>query len=114
MKSIVFLIVILFCNAVFAEIQSVEVLDREFQPIHVVSEKNDLVKFQSIWMNKSEVTPQIPVRWSEGYKIDISGGENSGRWLYYDGWLKPLSMKSINIYRIQDYKQFELLIGLRK
>jgi len=112
MKSTVFLIIILFCNVVFAEMQSVEVLDREFQSVHVVSEKNDLVKFQSIWKNKSEVTPQMPVKWSEGYKIDISGGESSGRWLYYEGWLKSLSMKSTNIYRIQDYKQFELLIGL--
>ena len=51
--------------------------------------------------------------WSKGFKIDISGGNDSGRWLYRGAWLMPLSKSaSVGFYQIKNYQKFELVLSI--
>ena len=113
MRSIAILILALFCNIAVAEIESVTVLDGKFQTINQLTQVNDISAFTSLWQTKIESDKKIRMDWSKGYKVDISGGKNSGRWLYHGGWLMPLTKSAAaGLYKIQNYQRFELVLGI--
>ena len=112
MKNIATLILVVFSNFVVAEIESVTVLDGNFQHINTLTVERDILDFTSIWKTKTEAKVKIRTNWSEGYKIDISGGKYSGRWLYRGGWLMPLSKSPSGLYQIKNYKKLESVLGI--
>ncbi|WP_444885729.1 hypothetical protein [Microbulbifer sp. PSTR4-B] len=113
MKNILFLSLTFFCSAAFAENKSVTVFDGEFKKINELTQPKDIEAFYSLWQTKVASDKKIRMDWSKGFKIDISGGNDSGRWLYRGGWLMPLAKSaSVGLYQIQNYKQFELVLGI--
>ena len=112
MKYISIILFTLFCNVAVAEIASVTVLDGKFQKLNKLIDKSEVSKFSAVWETKVEAKVKIKINWSEGYKIDISGGKDTGRWLYRGGWLMPLSKSPSGLYQIQNYKRLESVLGI--
>lgn len=112
MKTILLLLALL-CGSAFAEGKSITIFDDEFQKINEFSQPEDLEAFDTLWQTKVVSDKEIKIDWSSGFKIDISGGDDNGRWLYRDGWLMPLSKSaSASLYHIQNKQQFELVLGI--
>ncbi len=113
MKNILLLSLTLFCSVAFAGIKSVIIFDGDFKKINKLTQPKDIEAFYSLWQTKIASDKKIKMDWSKGFKIDISGGNDSGRWLYRGGWLMPLSKSaSVGLYKIQNYQQFELVLGI--
>lgn len=113
MKNTLFLSLTLFCSLAFADIKSVTVFDGEFKKINELTQPKGIEAFYSLWQTKTASDKKIKTDWSKGFKIDISGSNDSGRWLYHDGWLMPLSkFASVGLYQIQNYQKFELMLGI--
>ena len=113
MKSIMIIYLVLFCANAFAEIEYVIVFDGDFQKISQLTQAEDVNAFTSLWKTKVASDKKIKINWSEGYKLDISGGKSSGRWLYRGGWIIPLTKSaSVGLYEIKNIQQFELVLGI--
>ncbi len=112
MKLLATVVLVLFCNQVFAEIESVIVLDGQFQHLSRLTEERDLAEFSSLWETKVKVDGLVEHDWSGSYKIDISGGKGFGRWLYYEGWIMRLGKSKSALYHIEEPGKLELLLGI--
>lgn len=104
---------VLFCVNASAEIESVTVFDGDFQKVSQLNQAEDIKAFTLLWQTKVASGKKIKMNWSEGYKLDISGGKDSGRWLYRGGRIMPLTKSaSAGLYEIQKIQQFELVLGI--
>jgi hypothetical protein len=113
MKSILILYLVLFCANAFSEIKSVTVFDGNFQKISQLTQAEDINAFTLLWETKVASDKKIKMNWSEGYKLDISGGKDSGRWLYRGGRIMLLTKSALaGLYEIKNIQQFELLLRI--
>lgn len=106
-----FLIALIFLSCVSrAEVVSVDVFDGNFQHLLKTKSEPKISQFNRMWATKKESKVKIKVNWGLGYKLDLAGSSEKGRWLYYGGWVMPLSAKaSSGLYKIESYKKFEAL-----
>ncbi len=105
-------LVLFYANA-FAEIESITVFNGNSQKISQLTQAEDINAFTLLWKTKVASDKKIKMNWSEGYKLDISGGKDSGRWLYRGGRIMPLTKSaSAGLYEIQKIQQFELVLGI--
>ncbi len=113
MNRLLALTLLLFSSNTFACIESIEILDGKFEKISTVEDAAVVVGINNIWKNKIVSESKIRINWSNGYKLDIIGDKCGGRWLYHPGgWLMPLAIKGAGLYKIEEYEQFEALLGV--
>ncbi len=110
MKKIVLLSLLFLSCISHAEVIFVDVFDGEFQHLMKIENVPRVSEFNRLWATKKESKVKIKVNWSLGYKLDLVGGSEKGRWLYYGGWAMPLSAKAVlGLYKIDSYKELEAL-----
>ncbi len=72
----------------------------------------ELARFARLWASKSEIS--IVAGPSQYYKLDVSGGDAPGRWLYdTNGRATRSSPESQPIFQLQDVEAFNELIGAK-
>ena len=113
MNRVLALTLLLFSSNTFACIESIEILDGKFEKLSTVEDAAVVVRINNIWKNKIISERKIRINWSNGYKLEIIGDKCGCRWLYHPGgWLMPLAIKGAGLYRIEEYEQFEMLLGV--
>lgn len=91
--------------------KKVRVFDSHFKCIKTLSSTEDLFKFEKIWNKKQIVS--LPSKPAWNYKLDLTGFENGGRWLYCSSGQTELLTKKVSLpYQIQDYRQLNELLGI--
>jgi hypothetical protein len=77
----------------------------------ILSSKEDLSRFERLWIAKTEGTPPANLKWL--YKIDVTTELKANRWLYdRAGWLRVLSMKRTPTYKISSPEEFNRLLEI--
>ncbi len=111
MKKIIILLFLLISLSSCSQhaISKVTVRDNDFKIISELKGKEELKQFEDIWLSKYEVILRAQPKWS--HKIDLEPGD---RWLYsMNGYVKILSMLSTSIYKIDNSKQFNMLLKIQ-
>jgi hypothetical protein len=112
MRKIIALALLIFSNFAFAEIETISILDGQFKIVNTISSSKDIAAFTDIWNTKIEARVKIKINWNQGYKIDISGSSSNGRWLYYGGWVMPLTKSLTGLYQVINQQEFESVLGI--
>lgn len=108
------LLKIIGCSVVCLQLVMAEelqqVIVRDFQS-HIVSQftsKEKLQNFTEEWNRRTRVTSNEKPKWK--YKLHLQPGDT---WFYDpEGWVQVLSIKTATIYKIEDPKRFNELIGI--
>ncbi len=111
-NNTILIILLLVSNTLFAEIESVDIFNGEFQHILKIQEEPKISKFNKLWKTKKEMKVKIKINWALGYRLYLRGDSDSGLWLCYDGWLMPLSAKTKSgLYKLESNSNFEALFS---
>ena len=91
----------------------VVVLNPEFRVLRTIDDATALAEFTRLWQTRERVDSG-PLDLSEyDVALDIAANHGSGRWFYRtDGLTTLLSVKSGNIYRVQDAGSLNTLLRL--
>jgi hypothetical protein len=97
-----------------APITRVSVRDAEFEVVKVLTPA-ELAAFRRHWENKKEVKVSFSKLGGENFPLDIQRLYSSQRWVYKTtGYVRVLSKKVKPVYKLQDPKAFNRLIGAAK
>jgi hypothetical protein len=96
------------------QVTAVSVRDAGFQVVKELT-PGEIASFRRHWENKQEVKATFSKVGGEHFKLDIERRRSSARWLYRTtGYVRLLSKKAKPVYKLQDPKSFNRLIGAEK
>ncbi len=99
-----------------APITGVSVRDAHFQVVKVLA-PTEITAFRQHWQGKQKVEASLSEIGGQHFKIDIrhQGSQRGGRWLYRTtGYVWLLDKFATPVYKVQDPKAFNRLIGAEK
>ncbi len=96
------------------QVSRVEIRDASFHLIRELTSDEEVGRFKEMWASKVKLTQSESKEAALGltYKLDVSSGTRSTRWLYSPrGSVVVLSVFLSPIYQLPDPKAFNELVG---
>ena len=90
---------------------AVTVRNKEFEIVKSLS-ADEVVEFERLWQDKSEVSVPLNDAGGTHFKLDLTYGDDSDRWLYQtSGFVQMLSIDKSPVYQLRVPEAFNRLIG---
>lgn len=109
-----FIVISLFgqaSHACVSGITSIKVLNNDFKVIKIISSQSEILKFQTEWCSLKKIQSPANTNWTN--KLDIEGGELSGRWLYNsNGYISRLNYQLKPSYQVPNAISINKILGL--
>jgi len=91
------------------------VRDRDFEIVRTLDDPVSLARFTALWAAREKSGSFVESYAGFPFKIDIAASRDSGRWLYRpDGTTAILSIKSTEMYVVDDPAAMNALLGIRE